>query len=289
MKATLRVAGPALASSALFLAGCSDLLTGGSKPLAVQRFVASPADVTAGASTLLTWEVVGAESIQIDNGIGVVPAKGTKQVKPEGTTTYSIAARAGTSRASASVVVSVRNDPNGPAPTPTPTPKPQPSPTPTPSPSPSPSPTPTPSPSPSPSPSPTPTPTPNPTPTPSPTSCGAPVTSVQGCAITTSKPVGLPAGECIELVALSVSSGCPLADGTSIDLGFTIKAKTGLPGLVWRRSASSADAVFPASGSVSGDGATVASLTDVVLADRVTFEVVDASGNVRLGFTLRHR
>jgi hypothetical protein len=101
--------------------------------------------------------------------------------------------------------------------------------------------------------------------------------------------VALPGGECIELVAASLSSGCPLADGTSVDLGFTVKAKTGIGGLTWRRAASSSDAVFPASGSVSSDGATAVSLTDVVLADRVTFEVVDASGNVRLSFTLRHR
>jgi hypothetical protein len=101
--------------------------------------------------------------------------------------------------------------------------------------------------------------------------------------------VGLAAGECIELVAVSLSSGCPLADGTSIDLDFTVKAKTSLGTLAWRRAAASSDAVFPASGSVATDGTTVVGLTDVVLADRVSFEVVDGAGNVRLAFTLRHR
>jgi hypothetical protein len=93
----------------------------------------------------------------------------------------------------------------------------------------------------------------------------------------------------VELAAASLSSGCPVADATSLDLGFTVKAKTTLAGLSWRRSADSADAVFPASGGISTDGSTAVSLTDVVLADRVTFEVVDGSGKVRLTFTIRHR
>jgi hypothetical protein len=80
-----------------------------------------------------------------------------------------------------------------------------------------------------------------------------------------------------------------VADATSLDLGFTLKAKTTLAGLSWRRSSDSSDAVFPASGSVATDGSTAVTLTDVVLADRVTFEVVDGSGKVRLSFTLRHR
>jgi hypothetical protein len=118
-------------------AGCSAInnLTGGDKPLAVQKFVASPGEILAGSATTLTWEVVGADSVEIDNGIGNVPAKGSKQIKPEWTTTYSISAKAGTSSANASLRVLVQPDPTAtPKPSPSPTPSPSPSPTPSPSP-----------------------------------------------------------------------------------------------------------------------------------------------------------
>ena len=80
-----------------------------------------------------------------------------------------------------------------------------------------------------------------------------------------------------------------MADGTSLDLGFDVQAKTAATGLSWRRSADSFDALFPSSGALVSDGVTSVSLTDVALADHVTFEVTDAGGRVLLRFTLRHR
>jgi hypothetical protein len=115
------------------------------------------------------------------------------------------------------------------------------------------------------------------------------VSSVSGCAIAVSKPAALPSGECIELVWAQLSASCPVADATSLLFDFKVKAKTGGSSLSWRRSEDSFDAVYPASGTLASDGATVVSVTDVVLADRVTFEVVDEGGKVRLRFTLRHR
>jgi hypothetical protein len=47
--------------------------------------------------------VVGAESIQVDNGIGVVRAKDSLEVQVGRTTTYTLTARAGTSVATATV------------------------------------------------------------------------------------------------------------------------------------------------------------------------------------------
>jgi hypothetical protein len=101
--------------------------------------------------------------------------------------------------------------------------------------------------------------------------------------------VPLAGDQCIELVAVDLSASCPVGDGTSLDLGFKVKAKTGADALSWRRSGDSFDAIFPSSGSISSDGTSNVSLTDVVLADKVTFEVVDAGGRVRLRFTVRHR
>ena len=113
--------------------------------------------------------------------------------------------------------------------------------------------------------------------------------SAAGCAVTISKPAALPSGGCIELVDLEVANACPRADGTSSTLAFKIKAKTSASDLSWRRSADSFDAVFPSSGDLVNDGTTSVSLTDVALADRVTFEAIDGSGRVVLRFTVRHR
>jgi hypothetical protein len=114
------------------------------QPLAIQRFVAVPAEIDAGASTVLSWDVEGAESVEVDNGVGLVPASGSRTVKPTATTHYLLVAVAGTSLATASIRVVV--GPAGPEPSPSPSAAPSPSPSPSPLPSPSPTPSPSPSP-----------------------------------------------------------------------------------------------------------------------------------------------
>jgi hypothetical protein len=91
-------------------------------PLAIQRFIAVPAEVAPGSPTLLSWDVEGAESVEVDNGIGLVPANGSRTVRPMVTTTYRLVAVAGTSLATASIRVVV-----APSPSPSPTPSPPPS------------------------------------------------------------------------------------------------------------------------------------------------------------------
>lgn len=104
------------------------------QPLAIQRFIAVPAEIDAGASTVLSWDVEGATSVEVDNGIGLVAASGSRTVKPTATTHYLLVAVAGTSLATASIRVEV--GPSSPEPSPSPSPLPSPSPTPSPSPSP---------------------------------------------------------------------------------------------------------------------------------------------------------
>lgn len=106
------------------------------KPLAIQRFVAVPDEIATGESTTLSWAVEGAESVEVDNGIGLVPANGSRTVKPAATTNYLLVAVAGTSLATASIRVEVDAAGAAPSPAPSPSPTPKPSPTPTPSPSP---------------------------------------------------------------------------------------------------------------------------------------------------------
>ena len=155
--------------------------------LAIQRFAVTPAEIMAGGSASLSWDVEGAENVQIE-GIGTVPPKGSRQVSPAWSTTYVLTARAGTSSATATLQVVVQ-----------PGPSPSPSPSGSPTPNPSPSATPTPAPSPSPSPSSSPAPSPSPTATPVAVTCGQQATTAGKCAVLFAKPTPLPDGQCIDL------------------------------------------------------------------------------------------
>jgi hypothetical protein len=106
------------------LAGCRFIDTSAEtdKPLAIQRFIAVPAEIKAGTPTTLSWAVEGAESVELDNGIGLVPASGSRTVKPKDSTTYLLVAVAGTSLATASIRVEVGT--SGPSPSPSPSPSP---------------------------------------------------------------------------------------------------------------------------------------------------------------------
>jgi hypothetical protein len=92
------------------------------KPLAIQRFIAVPAEVEPGTPTTLSWAVEGAESVELDNGIGLVPASGSRTVKPNASTTYLLVAVAGTSLATASIRVEVGTSSPTPSPGPSPSP-----------------------------------------------------------------------------------------------------------------------------------------------------------------------
>ena len=82
--------------------GLIDNITG-PDGLAIKKFAVAPKEVTPGSAATLSWEVAGAESIQVDNGIGVVTAKGSLEIKADQTTTYQIVARSGSSSATASI------------------------------------------------------------------------------------------------------------------------------------------------------------------------------------------
>ena len=75
----------------------------------VNSFAASPSAIVAGGSATLSWDVSGATTVEIDNGVGQVDAaSGTKQVTPQATTTYTLTAtnQAGETTASVTLTVS---------------------------------------------------------------------------------------------------------------------------------------------------------------------------------------
>ncbi len=77
---------------------------------AVSSFNSYPSSINYGASSTLSWEVSGASTISIDQGIGQVDVAGTRMVSPTASTVYTISATnaAGTvTRSSVTTVNSV--------------------------------------------------------------------------------------------------------------------------------------------------------------------------------------
>ena len=100
-----------VAAAAAATMGCSALdvlknLTG-SGNLAIQKFSANPSQVVAGSNTTLSWDVSGADSVTIDQGVGTVTTSGSKLVMPASTLTYTLLATANGSTATSSVQVVV--------------------------------------------------------------------------------------------------------------------------------------------------------------------------------------
>jgi hypothetical protein len=250
-----------LCACLLSAAGCGLIPNlNGPDGLAIQKFLVSPKQIASGDSATLSWEVMGAESIQVDNGIGVVPAKGSVDLKATQNTTYTLTARSGTSLATASVQILVGPAASG-----------------------------SPSPSPTPSPAPTPTPTPSPSPSPSgATGCGTSVDSVKGCTIHLKRLQALTGGDCIEVTRVALSQGCPMASGTTRTLTFDVTADTQLHDLRWRKAVDSADTLDPNDGQLIRHGLTTASTKQVVQEPSMVIEII-SQGTPVLSFTLKNR
>jgi hypothetical protein len=88
-------------------AACSlvDQVTG-SGELAIKKFAASSTQVAPGSTVTLTWDVQGADVVQID-GVGTVTSRGQRDQRVEADTTFRLHARSGDSAMDASVVVRV--------------------------------------------------------------------------------------------------------------------------------------------------------------------------------------
>ena len=85
------------------------------KPV-VGTFSAQPSSIQRGQSSTLRWNVTGADSVSIDNGIGVVSASGTRSVSPSSSTTYTLTARNAGGATTSTASVSVTDPPPAPPP-----------------------------------------------------------------------------------------------------------------------------------------------------------------------------
>src|SRR5262245_19656468 len=93
---------------ALFWNGCG-VIDNLNNPddLSVRRFNATPAEVSRGSNVTLTWDVDGAETVEIDNGVGVVKDKGSVTVRIDATTNFVLRAKKGSSSAQSTIQVVV--------------------------------------------------------------------------------------------------------------------------------------------------------------------------------------
>ena len=86
----------------------------------INSFTASPASITSGGSSALTWNVFGAAEVNIDQGIGDVAAAGSRTVSPSTTTTYTLTATNAADTVTATARVTVPGAPTPPPPLPPP-------------------------------------------------------------------------------------------------------------------------------------------------------------------------
>jgi peptidoglycan-associated lipoprotein len=93
------------------------------KPAApvISQFSAEPTEIQRGQSATLRWSVTGeATSIAIDQGLGTVPAAGTRRVFPNDSLTYTLTASGPGGNVTRSASVTVTAPPPAPAPAPPP-------------------------------------------------------------------------------------------------------------------------------------------------------------------------
>jgi hypothetical protein len=82
-------------------------------PPVITSFIANPGSITAGQSSTLQWNVTGATSVTIDQGIGTVSSTGTVPITPIKGITFSLVAinSAGSTTATATVTVAMAGPP----------------------------------------------------------------------------------------------------------------------------------------------------------------------------------
>ena len=91
-------------------AGDGVALQTGAQPF-IATFSASPNEIILGSSVTLTWNVLNATSVQIDQGIGPVASSGTLTLNPTTTTTWTLTANNGSGTTTYAITVSVASSP----------------------------------------------------------------------------------------------------------------------------------------------------------------------------------
>ena len=104
LRHTLSASLPRCVVAVLALSGTVAAQRAGGPPPRILSFEARPATVKAGQPVLLVWQTENPAGVTIEPGIGAVTPRGSRQVAPSATTTYTLTMKGGPTR---SVVVTV--------------------------------------------------------------------------------------------------------------------------------------------------------------------------------------
>ncbi|MGA2157629.1 MAG: hypothetical protein ABSG90_00280 [Dehalococcoidia bacterium] len=96
----------------ILIPGCITVLPpGGGQPPVIGTFSSSPSTINSGSTSTLLWNVTGANSVSIDNGIGQVSAAGSMSVSPAQSTVYTLSATNSTGTVTSSAAITVGSTP----------------------------------------------------------------------------------------------------------------------------------------------------------------------------------
>ena len=107
MKKIVIVIGVCLLSIISFFSGCVNIpeeLT----QFSIMSFDVEPSIINQGEYANLSWVVISASSVNIDNGIGNVALTGHRMIQPTQTTTYTLTASNATTTKNATATITVK-------------------------------------------------------------------------------------------------------------------------------------------------------------------------------------
>jgi peptidoglycan-associated lipoprotein len=82
----------------------------------IAEFSAEPSTIERGQTAVLRWNVTGSTNVSISNGLGTVPASGTRRITPSETVSYTLTANGAGGDATATATVTVSAPPPPPPP-----------------------------------------------------------------------------------------------------------------------------------------------------------------------------
>ena len=122
---------------------------------------------------------------------------------------------------------------------------------------------------------------------PTPVPCGTSPDEAPRCSIAVDYPDGVGSDRRVTLTDLVADRECPSELNTTVGLTFEVDNPKASRKLWWRRAESSFDVLYPSSGSITAAGKNRVSVSNLVLDQTVTIEVLE--GDQRLmSFTLKH-
>ncbi len=122
---------------------------------------------------------------------------------------------------------------------------------------------------------------------PTPVACGTPPDEAPRCSVSVDYSDDVGSDRRVTLTDLVADRECPSEINTMVGMTFEIDNPKAGRSLWWRRAESSFDVLYPSSGSIPAAGKNRISLSNLVLDQTVTIEVLE--GDQRLmSFTLKH-